>query len=344
VVVFFVFFLPGMCLMLFSSLDFLVAKDPRITDEPYRAHFKTSGRLVAEGCDSMSVSTRETAQGWEMTVRRCNSISGIPLDKDGQMRGGRGFTIFWIYMKNPVLKTVQVATKNYEATIADPLDLFGGGSTAKYTIRAPKPFIWWSPAHQSQASYDMGVYDDKGKEVATATIDATCGMLFQLTTHVGGAGRAELVETDFPISRNRYSQMYTAAVASFILAFIALIRFYRSSGEDKPKRSLEMRFILWGILACYVDIYPDVWWPFAFGAWGLLALHMVALAPGAIWFRWWILPGLIEILWASNFAIQTQTLIPQLTHCPGIILSWMLATLFFRMPRKRRTLDLKPYT
>lgn len=337
VVVFCVFFVPGICLLSLSALDVIVAKDPRITDKPYRIKLTTSGRLSAGDCDTMVVTTRDTSDGWELSVRQCSDMTAIPLDPDGQMRGGRGFSIFWIYMKNPVLNTVQRATRNYEAKIVDPLDMFGGGKGASYTICMRKPFILWSPILQSQASYDMGVFDDSGKEVATATIDATCGMLFGLTTHTGGAGRIELVETDFPISRNRHLQMRVATIAGFILVLIAAIRFRRSSEEEKAKRLWEMRFIVWGVLACYIDIYPDVWWPFAFGAWGLLGLHALALVPGAVWFRWWILPGIIEIIWASNFAIQTQTLIPQLTHCPGIILSWMLATLFFRVPRKYRT-------
>jgi len=333
-VVFFVFFVPAICLLIFSSLNIIVAKDPRITDKPYHVKFKLSGTLARGGCDSMLVSTRNI-DGWEMSVRECNRITSIPLDPDGQMRGGRGFTIFWIYMKNPVLNTVQRVTRGYQTKIVDPFDILGGGKEATYTITMKRPFILWSPILESQASYEMGVYDASGVEIATATIDGTCGMLFELVTHRNGAGRIELLQTDFPISRNRYSQVRTASVSSVLLAIIALMRYFRSKPEDKPKRKWGMRFILWGIVACFVDIYPDVWWPFAFGVWGLLGLHALALLPGAIWCGWWILPGIIEVIWAGNFALQTGTLIPQLTHCPGIIISWMMATLFFRIPRNK---------
>jgi len=283
----------------------------------------------------MIVKTHERKDGWELTVQQCNTITSIPLDPDGRMRGGHGFTPFWIYMKNPVINTVQRAVKNYEVKIVDPLDLFGGGKEAVYTLVVKKPFILWSRILQSQASYEMGIYDEKGVEVATAVVDGTCGLLFEVATHMDGAGRASLISTDFPISRNRYFLVEIAVVSSLILAIMTIVGYWRVSEEDKPKRMWEMKMVLWGIAACMVDIYADVWFPFAFGTVGLIVLHALAMVPGAIWFGWWIMPALVELLWSFNFAIQTEMLIPQLTHCPGLILSWMMAVMFFRTFRKK---------
>lgn len=321
-----VFFIPGILLVVFSALDVVVSLDPRITDEPYRAEFEATGRLGKAG--NYTIETFKGAGGWEMVVNPGNH--SIPLDDEGRVRGTDGFTIFWIFMKNPVTNTVQRATKDYRETVIDSLNMLGGGVDARYTIKVIEPFILWSPIHQSQASYYMGIYDEHGLEVATATIDATCGLLFELVTHKDGAGRLSLLSTDFPISRNRYFQAQAAAAVGLILLAGFLFRYFRAPEGKKAIRTLEMKFGAWGVIAVYVDIYPDVWWPFAFGTFGLIGLHLIALAPGAIWFRWWILPGILEILWAAFFSAQTGLMIPQLTHCPGILIAWMITTLFYR--------------
>ena len=326
-----IFFIPGLSLIIFSALNIIVAKDPRITDLPYKATFEVSGTLAKKG-NRLTIETRRGAGGWEMLIDGGPEV--ILLDNQGRLRGTDAFTPFWIYMKNPVVNTVQRATKNYEAPIIDSLNLFGGGLGARYIIRMTDSFILWSAILESQASYHMGIFDESGVEMATAVIDGTCGFLFQIETHRNGAGRLDLLDTDFPISRNRYFQVKVGSIVAVLLAAIFLFRYFKAPEDKKAVRRWELKFALWGIIACFVDIYPDVWWPFAFGSWGLLALHAVPIIIGAIWFGWWTLPGIIEILWAATFAIQTGTMIPQLTHSPGLMLSWMMAALFFRIPKK----------
>ncbi len=328
-----VFFLPGLLLVIFSALDFMVAKDPRITDKPYKALYQTHGTLSTPDCNKLEVSTSPTTGGWEMSVRRCNEVTAFPLDEKGKLQGKEAYSFFWIFLENPVIRTPQQATRNLQVKVSDPSNILADRDEAGYTMKITEPFILWSPVLQSQASYRMGVYDSEGKEMATAVVDSTCGLLFELTTHVRGAGRAELIKTDFPISRNRVTLMRVATAAAVILMIIAAIRYWRAPLDLKEKRNWEMRLILYGVLACYIDIYPDVWWPFAFGAAGLLLLHAAALLPGLIWTRWWILPGLVEIAWATTFMIQTERVVPQLTHSPGLILSWMTAALFMRIRR-----------
>ena len=294
-------------------------KDPTFFDKEYTARYRADGEIL-----------KQKGAYLELEARGKNTLRIVQdgLEQDFTIPEGE-YSIFWAYWPNPV---VSLRSKVDDAVnSSEVVDFPGilGRPGATYRMRMKERIIVWSKVLDSQASYRIGLIDEAGREIATGIYDATCGLLFRLESHTGSLGVLELEETDFPISRNRNWQGLIAilwGIGVLIYQFLYLRR--KVTEETRSLYSLKNELVVFGIIAIWIDAFYDIWFFHYLWTPGLVAIHILA-AVYVFWrFGWWGIFPLFELAWAGAFMGGKDSLVPQLTFFPGLIVTWVACLLF----------------
>ncbi|MDP8254592.1 MAG: hypothetical protein P9M14_02475 [Candidatus Alcyoniella australis] len=243
------------------------------------------------------------------------------LVANGSLLGisGDANSIFWVPIDNPVLRA---APEIRQWRVRDVAGWFGALGN-DYDVKVDRTFILWDSILQSQASYATSLYDNGGKRVGEIVFDETCGLAFRLKSYVNGM-EARLIDTNFPISRNRNWLHMLHALVIILVGLMA----WRWAAAGKPVELLGRRhtvsLILSGALCIFLDTQVDIWEPFLFSKEGMILLHaLVALALTLLWGRF-SLPAWIELIVIVMFGYVERTGIsPMAAFFPGISLSWL---------------------
>jgi len=318
------FFLVGLLLVLFSALN-LVPRDPGFfSDENYHAKYETSGYARM---DFLEISV--TAPGENLSRARVTAGPReilLEVNRDGYLlRNGRvtdEVTPFWLKLGNPMLGQFEGASR---FKVRDVTGLVGDPG-AVYDLTLKGSFILWDRILQSQASYRAELATADGQVAATAVYDATCGLLFELTSHLEGRRTIRLKATDFVISRNREFQIKAYVLLAALTSLFLLgwaIRGRRAGSETIDFRKNVFTAVLVGYMALAVDTCLDIWYPFLPGTVGLLAIHLFMVLLFFLVAGRWGLIALVELLFASSFSSYNAGLVPMYSYCPGLLLTWI---------------------
>ncbi len=318
---------PFIGVFLLSILD-INPRDPTIFDKEYFAEYRVGGALAKQlGGESLRV---ESGGRRSLRVVTAHSEQAFPV-KEG------GYSLFWAYWPNPVVvlfnrSKIDAAVNSTEVT--DHTGLLGR-QNAVYKMKLKERIILWSKVLDSQASYSIGLIDRTGAEAATCVYDATCGLLFRLESHTGALGTLDLVETDFPISRNRNWQGLMALLwGTGVLFYQFLYRRRKVTEETRKRHSLENQLVLFGVMAVWIDAFYDIWFFHYLWTPGAVVIHLLAAAYVFWRFGWWGIFPLFELAWAGAIMGGQDSIVPQITFFPSLIVTWV-ACLLFQDFRKR---------
>ncbi|UCD84298.1 MAG: hypothetical protein JSU92_13630 [Deltaproteobacteria bacterium] len=305
----------GVWLLSFFNIN---PKDPTFFDKEYTASYRAEGEIFKpEGI-------------LEIKSRGKNTLRVIKgAFKQDFMISEKEHSIFWVYWPNPVVSLrSKVDNAISSAKVVDYPGILGRpGATYKMVMK--ERIILWSRVLDSQASYRIGLIDGEGREIATGIYDATCGLLFRLEGHTGSLSVLELEETDFPISRNRNWQGLIAFLWGIgVLAYQFLFLRRKVTEETRTLYSLENELVIFGVIAIWIDAFYDIWFFHYLWTPGLVVIHVLAVAYVFWRFGWWGIFPLFELAWASAYMGGKESLVPQLTFFPGLIVTWVACLLF----------------
>jgi hypothetical protein len=321
---------PGLTLFVSTHLN-ITKKDPKLGDNAYSARFLLDGRY-ADASKEITIDTAETkGKNRTLKVAGMGKKLELPIARDGSL-GKDVYSLFWVRLANPIAQA-GTESKVWEAKARDDLGLLGEPGKI-YTVKSIEPFIYWDYILCSQASYSAAVYDGK-QRVATAIYDMTSGMLFDLQPNVGGWGRAYLVKTDFPISRNRYVMLYFVIVFGIIIIAWFALQLAKSSPERRC-RAVENLWLAVAIaLTVNIDFVYDTWF-YAVGDWFTIALHVGAILILFPRFRLWTIPIILELAWVLAYSMPTSgKLAPGIVWFPSMLVATAMMIMFRKAPKPR---------
>ena len=251
-------------------------------------------------------------------------LSG-PLDVDRHgtaitRQGKLVHTPFWLPFSNPV---VTISTHNPHFDILDTAGLLGEAGTA-YQARQESTFILMDDILQSQASYRYGIFTKSGERAASAVYDATCGLLFRMQIKQPHKGDLRLLETDFPISRNRRWLLILYPLFALLLLY-PLYRRDKWARETRGSHDWPLAWLVGLGMACLAtDTLLDIWYPFLLGTYFPLAWHLVLLVPIYLLGRRACVPAVAEIVMALAVWIFNKGTVPTFLYIPGLTVSFIL--------------------
>lgn len=240
---------------------------------------------------------------------------------------GKAFTPFWLHFFNPVLT---LSTRNPSFSMVDNAGVLGETGTL-YTARPEGSLILMDDILQSQASYKYGIFQQNGRRAATAIYDATCGLLFRLQVKHSQYPDLRLVQTDFPISRNRITLVIFYVLLSTLLVANLFIKAHRSTEDvDFIEFQRQAWLVLLGVLCIGVDTQLDIWQPFLLGHVWSVAIHCLLILPLLVWGKRAAIPALAELLMAAFLWIYLEGPVLPFFYIPGLTISYILLLGAFR--------------
>lgn len=272
-----------------------------------------------------------TARNVTLTVDG-SLLGSFVASPDGTLPGtGGAYSIWWLFIPNPVLMKWGATEYN----VVDPTG-FLGVPGKNYTASVTGRSVYW-PTEKfqaallgAQAALDLVLLDDAGRVVAEARLDLTCGVIMEGRGDASGLGASlKLVETTFPMSRNRLVLLALGAALSIAFVLLALATSERKFGLSHEQRSEVVTLLSLGCAAILLE-EVDIWFYVPFGEDGMQGLHLAFLACMAVacWrFGYgykWLIPAATEV--AFVFTITTfvgEPFVPVLTANLGSTLSWV---------------------
>jgi len=332
--------LPLVLMWAFSWLG-LNPRNPTFFDRDYFGVYQAGGVLVERGITEVRADSHE---GTGLRIAEAGQTLEIPIEPGkGWLQGSNEvYPLVWINFPNPVTEWRRAKLKAAinETRVKDVAGWIGPTGQI-YRLKFEHRIILWSRILDSQASFEVGVMDEAGREVATAVYDATSGMLFELRTHTGALGTLSLKDTNFLISRNRYWQGGLALLFGVIAVVHHFTRRRKKlvgagfkpapTGGDESYEKLfvlEADLILFGVLAIWTDAYYDIWFFHYLGGFGLIVIHLALAVYVFSRFGWWGIFPLFEVFWSVAFAGGQEGLEPQFAYNPALILTWVACLLF----------------
>ncbi len=321
---------PGIVLYV-ATLFNINQLDPKLGEAEYSADFGIEGRFVngpiTSKISTIKIKTVRTKED-SMVLRISGAGQDFPLAKDGTV-GPNLYSMFWFHLPNPITEGGRQKT-HWEANVRDELGLLGNpGNT--YTAKSLSRFIHWDYILSSQASYRVGIFDGNTR-VGSAIYDMTCGMLFELVPNVNGWGRAYLLGTDFPISRNRYNMVFTACVFSIIILGWHIFQYVRSDPDRKFRAADSIWYAVAIIFTVLIDFIYDTWF-FSMGDTITAALHIGVIVILFYRFRLWTIPIILELAWVGTYTIATTgNFAPGIVYFPSMLVSVALMIMFRKTP------------
>lgn len=304
--------LGGIMVSFLSALN-IVAKDPIFFDgRAIKAVYET-------GMGQLTVSGPQGESGFTISGPVQGSFKVDASGKSTSANGTRGFTPFWLHFSNPMLV---LKTEHPEYLIVDSPGLLGEPNL-QYQARQEKSLIFWDETLQSQASYKYGIFNAKGRRVATGIYDSTCGLLFKMCIKNGEKPDLLLKETNFPISRNRVALIFLfmlIAVAEIFL--IRKIVLPRSGRKEAMVMSISVAL---GIACLATDTLMDLWYPFALGTVTPMVWHCILIAILLFLGKRGGIPAIAEVAMAGALWFQLKGPAPTLAFIPGLIVAYIMS-------------------
>mgnify|MGYP000421493217 CR=1 FL=1 len=306
-------------------------QDPLLFETQHTAIFQYNNGTMEM---TMTLSVTEVNQGanWANVSIVSDSTYWIQPSIDGLINNR--YTIFWLHVPNVQLRGVSFGIEQGTTfNVTDPIGLIGPPN-ANYTAVVDRKIVNWAlepGLHGAQFSFIVTFYNESNNAVmGEALYDSTCGMLFSLE---GGTPfiKIKLLETTYPISRNRMT-VIPWAIGVFtglaVVAYILMKKYWKLEPETIREVTL---LLVAGGAAFTVDVYVDVWFYAMLGFAGSLLLHLgITLLLGAIClFQKYnlkcITPAIFELLFVTSMVIFVgDNFVPHLTAFWGLITSWFI--------------------
>ncbi|MGV9204117.1 MAG: hypothetical protein ACOC44_08900 [Promethearchaeia archaeon] len=236
-------------------------------------------------------------------------------------------SIFWIHItKKGELFSERLTQKGDKFKIIDPIGLLGNKNET-YSLKITGNTNYWpqEPAIDgAQASFSFDILSEGG---------LTSGLVFKMTFTKNTMGTLKIIDTNYDISRNRYSGWgWTLgfAIALPLISYFLILKRGKLKVKNKDKR-LEMTIlILLGEIAFIVDIWVDVWLYARLGSFGAnLLLHLgctVFFAAVCLWKKYglkWVIPAILELLFLLAMSSADSSYVPYMTAFMGLYISWI---------------------
>jgi len=258
-------------------------------------------------------------------------LSGaLVVDKQGTTPTGDGaaYTPFWLHFSNPVLT---VDPHNPEFPLIDNVGVLGVPGL-RYTARQEGTLILMDDILQSQASNRYGIFDMAGNRAASAIYDGTCGLLFRLQVKQPNKPDLRLVDTNFPISRNRVTLVIFNVLLIIGLVFLLRRRARALDGPASVYAMDEMWLVLLGSVCLATDTLVDIWYPFAFGTIVPVIWHALLIVPLVRIRRSAYIPLLAEIIMGFSYWIFLSGPARAYFFVPGATVAFVYALRGRRKP------------
>ena len=278
----------------------------------------------------------------DATYSICNiTLNGAPWGEFNVTPDGRyidpvhgatnNYTIFWVHIvEGAGSETMDHIGHNH--SIFDPVGFLGAPNT-EYVLTITENYVYWAeepPLHGAQFSLKFDVRDLSDVKVAQGEMDYTCGMLFIIEIGAGNLRTAELIDTDYLISRNRLTGWTWALIFAVGTPIVAFCFLHFRKKESLEKNLETTLLIALGEAVFITDIMIDVWMYAPLGFVGNLILNGCltgALAAYALWRKIglkWVIPAALEIafLFAMVF-FTSDAYVPHLTAFMGLTISWL---------------------
>ncbi|MDD1778040.1 MAG: hypothetical protein LUQ65_07700 [Candidatus Helarchaeota archaeon] len=306
-------------------------KDPLLfeTNHVARFHYNNGTTdltmiITVTEVDGMSNWANVSIQVGDITVWVQPTLDGLIRDR---------YTIFWLHIGNIQQQFNFGAEPGTIYNVTDPVGLIGP-QNANYTAVVDRKTVLWAldaPLHGAQFSFIVTFYSTTNNEVAgVAMYDSTCGLLFTLN---GGSPYVDvkLLETSYPISRNRLTVIPWAIgifIALPIVAYILLKKRWNLQNETINEVVLLLGA---GGAAFGIDVYYDVWFYALLGFEGSLLLHLgatVGLGILCLYKKYnlkCITPAILELAFVISMVVFVgDDYVPHLTAFWGLITSWLI--------------------
>lgn len=262
----------------------------------------------------------------------------IPATGAGTVTGN--YSPWWVFLANPMLGNIHEEGADYD--LVDPTGFFGT-LNQPLTLVTDRKFVYWPYEHAqdfllgAQASIDAHVVNAAGDTVGTVILDATCGVVEEWHWIDGGAFHAlVLLETTFPISRNRITMLMVAPIIGAIVFLAAAYLTVKREGtgrlarlgQSKEERVEILILLGTGIVATIMEIV-DIWFYLPLGLGGNLLVHgaffawVVGVAVRQKYGLKWTLPAFLEIAFVVAMQFVDVAYVPTLTANMGSTLAWL---------------------
>lgn len=310
------FLFASAVLFVLSQMDFLVEKDPIPFDgRNLRATYESEK-------GNLKILRKNDKSGYRVKGVFDSELLVNPKGEVVVHETSVYYTPFWIPLDNPV---TTLNTHNPEFPLLDHSGVLGLPGEA-YTARQEESFILWDKVLQSQASYRYGIFDAKDNRAATAVYDATCGLMFQLQVKAREKPNLRLVDTNFPISRNRVCLLILAPLATIALVYFFL---YQARRKENFDAVLTLRDTAWfvalGSMCIMTDTLMDLWYPFALGRFAPVLWHILLIVPLFIVGRRACLPAVVELVMAFCLWFFLKGPAPTFAFIPGLTTAFIMA-------------------
>lgn len=325
--------LPGLLAFLSTTVG-ISPRDPQFLGADYKAQFIATKSLA----DQSPIEVRSEGRS-KLIISEGGQVSEFTFSPEGSyIKDGRdtgAYPVFWVrFPPQDKMRLRGEFTKQINnLKVVDLTGLLGPKGNI-YRVKNETSTILWSWVLGSQFSHPLKFIDDNGAVVASGIYDTTCGIMEELSVYKDGAlGEISLVETTFPMSRNRnFFLLYSVFVSAAILLYHFIRR--RKKTTDPGMFSLETDMLILGMIAMYVDVYLDIWFFHVTGPWLLVAIHLAASGYVYWRFRLWVIFPLLELFWAGALALASRSIIPQLAFAPVLIIVWFALLEFMPLHKK----------
>jgi hypothetical protein len=297
--------------------------------------------------NTFTVKVETVSDTWANITYNITTASSYNATIEGRVSGTDRYSIMWIHIPNIFIEGLGVGTS--PGTIYNVTDPFGllGIKNGNYTAIVDREIVYWAldpGLHGAQFSFRVSFYNESNNAiVGQALYDSTCGMLFTLN---GGSpySQVKLLETTYPISRNRMTIIYWAIGLFAGVTAIAYILMKKKWNLDDETTNEITLLLGAGGAAFVVDVFVDVWFYALFDLLGSILLHLgVAVGFLAIClykkygFKC-ITPALAEIAFIVSIVIFVgDDFVPHLTAAWGLIISWLIMLYLSGRPRQPKS-------
>ncbi len=332
--------------------------DPLFFDRALYVNYRYDNGILTDGRLSFEVTdVGTTTSTFKATV---NGVSSTYVaTHDGfYVDGGittQNKTFFWIH----IVESDSIGSE-FEPQIGKThliIDFLGilGPVDKTYNLTVTDFVNYWPlepGVDGAQASFAFYITDASNQKVAEGIMDRTCGLIFRLQISAGIYRTLEIIDTNYDISRNRWSSFFSVLAAVILLPILAYIVFSKIKKfriEDKKERMEITALLAVGTVSIFVDIWIDVWFYARLGSyWGNFILHACctcAFLAICIWKKYGlkgVIPAILELGFVTGMSFADSTYVPYLTAFMGLMLSWIyMVILSGYKPHESRTLKEK---
>ncbi|MHA1130160.1 MAG: hypothetical protein ACTSQI_11555 [Candidatus Helarchaeota archaeon] len=304
--------------------------DPLYFNELNTAFFQYNDGFLANR--TLTLNVVDLQPTWTNTSVTIESTQWIAMTPEGFVNGTDRYSIFWVHIPNPLIAGPFGVPVGRVFNMTDPIGLLGDPGV-NYTGIVTDKLVYWpltSGIHGAQFSFTITFYNATNNAIiAQGLYDSTCGLLFELK---GGSPYVQmyLLETSYPISRNRMVFGPSALILSAGITVIAYIFMKKKTALDSATITEITLLMSAGVAVLNVDIIVDVWFYALLGFMGNILLHIgVALGLIAICFyqRYkikWTIPAFLEIAFLIPMVFfMGDPYVPLMTASMGLVITWL---------------------